>query len=255
MPVTVSELAVAPVKGMRLQYTSEVELGRHGVTGDRDFLVIGDDGTLLLTGRTPALLQVEPAWDRARNVLTLGFPDGDVVQDTPEPGDRVTTRTYDGREISGWIIPGPLGAALSAYLGRPVHLFKRAPEHLGHDDEPVTLMSRASLQALAPEFNGTAPDPRRFRMTITITGTDAWAEHAWQDQQLTIGAVILRVIAPVPRCVVTTRNPDSGRTDARILHALARLRGKNDITFGVWCDILRPGRVQVGDLVLPPGCG
>jgi hypothetical protein len=22
--------------------------------------------------------------------------------------------------------------------------------------------------------------------------------------------------------------------------ALARLRGKNDITFGVWCDIIRP---------------
>jgi uncharacterized protein len=251
-PFTVSELAVAPVKGMRLQCTTEVELGRHGVTGDREFLVIGADGELLLTGRTPALLQVEPAWDRERNVLTLVFPDGDVVQDTPEPGAPATTRTYDGREIPGWIIPGPLGAALSGYLGRPVYLFKRAPEHLGNDDEPVTLMSRASLQALAPEFNGTAPDSRRFRMTITITGTDAWAEHAWRGQKVIIGDVRLRVIAPVPRCVVTTRNPDSGATDARILHALARLRGKNDITFGIWCEILRPGRVQVGDLVIPP---
>jgi uncharacterized protein len=158
---------------------------------------------------------------------------------------------YDGREIPGWIIPGPLGAALSGYLGRPVHLFKRAPEHIGNDDQPVTLMSQASLQALAPELNGAAPDPRRFRMTITITGTDAWAEHAWNGQKVTIGEVIVRVIAPVPRCVVTTRNPESGATDARILHALARLRGNNDITFGVWCEILRPGRIQVGDVVKP----
>jgi uncharacterized protein YcbX len=132
VPVTVSQLAIAPVKGMRLQRASQIQLGRHGVTGDREFLVVGQDGALLLTGRTPALMQIEPTWDRARNVLTLGFPDGDVVQDTPGPGTPATTRMYDGREIPGWIIPGPLGAALSGYLGRPVHLFRRAPEHLGN---------------------------------------------------------------------------------------------------------------------------
>ena len=69
---------------------------------------------------------------------------------------------------------------------------------------------------------------------------------------MAIGEAILRVIAPVPRCVVTTRNPDSGATDVRVLHALARLRGKNDITFGVWCDIIRPGRIHIGDLVTGP---
>jgi hypothetical protein len=249
VPVTVSQLAIAPVKGMRMQSTGEVQLGPHGVTGDREFLATGEDGELLLTGRTPALVHIVPAWDRARNLLALGFPDADVVQDTPEPGASATTRMYDGRQIPGWIIPGPLSAALSGYLGRNVHLFKRAPEHIGHDDQPVTLMSEASLQALAPEFNGTVPDSRRFRMTITVAGTDAWAEHGWPGQQVSIGEVIVRVIAPVPRCVVTTRNPESGATDARILHALARLRGKNDITFGIWCEILRPGRVCVGDAV------
>jgi uncharacterized protein len=252
VPVTVSELAIAPVKGMRLQCTSELQLGQHGVTGDREFLVVGEGGELLLTGRTPELLRIEPTWDRIRNVLTLGFPDGGTVQDTPEPGAAATTRMYDGREIPGWIIPGPLGAALSGYLGRPVQLFKRAPEHFGNDDQPVTLMSQASLQALAAEFNGAVPDPRRFRMTITITGTDAWAEHAWRGHEVTIGEVILRVIDPVPRCVVTTRNPESGATDARILHALARLRGRNDISFGVWCEVLRAGRIHVGDAVMRP---
>lgn len=254
MQVTVSQLAVAPVKGMRMQSTGEVQLGPHGVTGDREFLVIGADGELLQTGQTPALVHIEPAWDRARNLLTLRFPDGDVVRDTPEPGAPAATRMYDGREIPGRIITGPLSAALSGYLGRNVHLLKRAPEHIGHDDQPVTLMSEASLRALAPEFNGTVPDSRRFRMTITIAGTDAWAEHGWSGQQVIIGEVIVRVIAPVPRCVVTTRNPESGATDARVLHALARLRGKNDITFGIWCEILRPGQVCVGDAVtLRPG--
>ena len=51
----------------------------------------------------------------------------------------------------------------------------------------MTLVSEASLKALAPEFNGTAPDPRRFRMTITMTGTDAWAEQGWGGQEVSIG--------------------------------------------------------------------
>jgi uncharacterized protein len=252
VPVTVSRLAIAPVKGMRLLGASEIRLGRHGVIGDREFLVIGEDGTLLLTSRTPALVQVEAAWDRAREVLALRFPDDHVVRDMPRPGACAAIRMYDGREIPGRVIPGPLSAALSGYLGRDVRLFRREPEHIGHDDQPVTLMSEASLEALAPELGGTAPDPRRFRMTITMAGPGAWAEHGWGGQEVAIGEAIVRVIAPVPRCVVTTRNPDSGATDARVLHALARLRGKNDITFGIWCDIIRPGRIHLGDLVTGP---
>lgn len=49
MPATVSQLATAPVKGMRLQCTSEIRLGQSGVIGDREFLVIGQDSKLLLT--------------------------------------------------------------------------------------------------------------------------------------------------------------------------------------------------------------
>ena len=252
MPVTVSELAIAPVKGMRLQRSTEVQLGHNGVSGDREFLVVDDDGKLLLTARNPGLLRIEPSWEPARNLLALRFPDGSVVQDAPGPGTAAVTRMYDGREIPGRVISGPLSTALSGYLGRAVHLFKRAADHLGSDDRPVTLMSGASLHALAAEFSGTVPDPRRFRMTITVTGADPWAEHSWSGQQVTIGDVTLGVLAPVPRCVVTTRNPDSGATDARILHALARLRGKNDITFGVWCETIQPGRIRVGDLVTPP---
>jgi uncharacterized protein len=251
LPVTVSELAIAPVKGMRLQRSAQIQLGHHGVTGDREFLIVDAEGRLLLTARNPGLLQIEPSWDPARNLLALRFPDGSVVQGAPGPGTAAVTRMYDGREIPGQVIPGPLSAALSDYLGRAVHLFRRSADHLGADDRPVTLMSEGSLHALAAEFTGTAPDPRRFRMTITVTGADSWAEHGWSGQQVTIADVTLSVLAPVPRCVVTTRNPESGATDARILHALARLRGKDDITFGVWCEIIQPGHIQVGDPVIP----
>ena len=251
MPVTVSELAIAPVKGMRLQRSTEIQLGRHGVTGDREFLILDEDCKLLLTSRNPGLLRIEPSWEPARNLLALRFPDGRLVEDEPGPGTAAVTRMYDGRKIPGRVISGPLSAALSGYLGRDVHLFRRAADHFGNDDRPVTLMSEASLHAVSAELSGTVPDPRRFRMTVTVKGTGPWAEHNWSGQQVTIGDIALRVLEPVPRCVVTTRNPESGATDARVLHALARLRGKNDITFGVWCEIVRPGRIRVGDLVIP----
>jgi uncharacterized protein YcbX len=252
VPVTVSQLAIAPVKGMRLQRSTAVQLGHHGVSGDREFFIVDAEGKLLTTARNPSLLRIEPSWEPARNLLALRFPDGSVVQDAPGPGGAAVIRLYNGRKIPGRVIPGPLSAALSGYLGRPAHLVKRDAGHLGCDDRPVTLMSEASLHALAAEFNGAAPDPRRFRMTITVTGTAPWAEHIWSGQQVSIGDITLRVLAPVPRCVVTTRNPESGATDARILHALAKLRGKDDITFGVWCEITQPGHIQVGDLVIPP---
>ena len=107
----------------------------------------------------------------------------------------------------------------------------------------------AALAALAPELGGAVPDPRRFRMTIAIDGVDAWAEHGWAGREIVVGAARLRGVDPVPRCVVTTRDPDEGRTDAPVLKALARLRGKDDVTFGLWCDVVEPGTVRIGDEV------
>jgi uncharacterized protein YcbX len=134
-----------------------------------------------------------------------------------------------------------------------VRLLARDAAATGADDFPVTLMSRASLEALAPALDGSVPDPRRFRMTITVDGVDAWEEHGWGGRELAAGDAVLRVADPVPRCVVTTRDPDRGRRDVPTLKALAALRGKDDVTFGVWCTVLAPGTVRVGDAVIPAG--
>ena len=100
-----------------------------------------------------------------------------------------------------------------------------------------------------------AVDGRRFRMTIVVDGVDAWEEHGWNGREVRVGDAVLRVAEPTPRCVVTTRDPDTGRRDAPVLKALAGLRGKDDVTFGVWCDVVAPGRVRVGDptVVAPSG--
>jgi MOSC domain-containing protein len=247
--VTVTRLAIAPVKGLRLAAVDELEIGPTGPVGDRAFLVVDPDNALLLTGRTPALLQVTAR--REDGALTLTFPDGRAVTAVPEPGERAETANYEGRRIAGRLVGGELAEALSEHLQRPVRLLARDAADRGADDAPVTLMSQASLEALAPELDGAVPDPRRFRMTITVDGVDAWEEHGWGGRELAVGGAVLRVTAPVGRCVVTTRDPERGSRDVPTLKALATLRGKDDVTFGVWCEVVSTGRVRVGDSVAP----
>jgi uncharacterized protein YcbX len=246
----VAALAIAPVKGMRLVGVDEVELVARGAVGDRVFAVIGADDGLALTSRNPALVQVVPSYDAARGTLRLRFPGGREVEDAVDGGAAAVTHAYDGRELPGRVVDGALAAAVSEHLGKPVRLLALDPRTQGADDFPVSMMSTASLHALSRHL-GSGTDGRRFRMTLTIDGVEPWEEHGWSGREVAVGEALLRVVDPVPRCVVTTRDPDDGRRDAPVLKALAQLRGKDDVTFGVWCEVLRPGTVRRGDAVSP----
>ena len=239
MSATVTRLAIAPVKGMRVSAPDALDIGPSGPAGDRAFLVVDDENGLLLSTRTPALLQVAAGWDG--DTLALTFPGGRVVAAAPELGapgrDRELRGTPHLRAARG----GRARRRAVRSPAAPGAVLARDPQDRGADDAPVTLMSEASLSALG------VPDGRRFRMTITIDGIDAWEEHGWGGRELAAGDAVLRVTEPVPRCVVTTRQPDSGRRDAPTLKRLAELRGKGDVTFGVWCEVVAPGRVRVGD--------
>jgi uncharacterized protein YcbX len=179
----------------------------------------------------------------AGGTLSLTFPDGSVVRAVPEPGAPATTANYAGRPIRGHLVDGPLSEAVAEHLGRPAQLLMLDPAERAADDAPVTLMSAASLAALG------VPDARRFRMTVAIDGTTAWEEHGWGGREIAVGAAMLRGGDPVGRCVVTTRDPETGRRDEPTLKTLATLRGKDDVTFGIWCDVVDGGSVRVGDPV------
>jgi uncharacterized protein len=61
---------------------------------------------------------------------------------------------------------------------------------------------------------------------------------------------VIRVGGPVPRCVVTTRDPDLGFRDFDSLREIKAYRGLRDgkeIDFGMYADVEEPGVVRVGD--------
>jgi uncharacterized protein len=247
---TVGALHVAPVKGLQIVGVDAVDVRAAGAVGDRAFHVREADGTIASTTRNPRLLQVVPAWDAARGELSLAFPDGTRVAGPVEHGAAVTTAFWDRRPVAGRVVEGPFGAALSEYAGRPLALVARDDRESGGDVQPMSLMSSASLRALGAALGGEV-DGRRFRMTITIDGAPPWEEHGWVGREVRAGDAVLRVDSLCERCVVTTRDPESGRTDAPVLRALADLRGRDDVTFGLWCDVVAPGRVRVGDEIAP----
>ena len=133
-----------------------------------------------------------------------------------------------------------------------------AAEEFGHI-ELVAATIKTMLTAASPVDDGKAPkaslaalavpDARRFRMTIAIDGAQAWEEHGWTGREIAVGDAVLRGADPVGRCVVTTRDPDTGSADQPTLKALARLRGKHDVTFGIWCEVVAPAAIRVGDPV------
>ncbi len=245
----VAALAIAPVKGMRTVACDELELASAGPVGDRAFHVRDAGGSIALTMRNPRLVQVVPAWDGRE--LALAFPDGRRVAAEVARGERVTTAFYDGREVEGRVVEGPFAAALSEFLGRAVALVAHDDGVTGGDDHPVTLWSDGSLAAVSAALDGADVDARRFRMTIGVDGARAWEEDGWAGGEVTVGAATLRVAAPTERCVVTMRDPYDGHGDLPVLRALAGLRGKRDVCFGVWCDVAAPGVVRVGDAVTP----
>src|SRR4051794_39210695 len=141
MAVTVSRLALAPVKGLRLMPAEELELSPTGPVGDRAFVVVDDERKLRMTTRTPKLLQVQPAFDPSSGELRLRFPGGGEAAAVPEPAERAEVRMYNGRPVTGDLVEGPLAEALTEHLGRPTALVALDPAQTGADDAPVTLMS------------------------------------------------------------------------------------------------------------------
>ena len=251
----VAWLSVAPVKGLALVDAHEVELGPHGAEDNRRFFLVTDRGRRYGVLEDGRLLQVRPEWDPARWWLALRFPDGSVAQGVVELGEPLVSDLYD-RALPAHEVCGPWSRALSDFLGRPVRL-ARAEKPTGAVDRPrgpVSLVSEASLEELGRRAGYEGPvDGRRFRMLVGVGGVGPHEEDEWCGRAVALGDAAVRILEPVARCVITTRDPDTGERDLDTLRAIREYRGtprgKKYVDFGVFGDVVEPGRVRVGDRV------
>jgi uncharacterized protein len=258
MRARVAWISVAPVKGLALVQREEVLLERFGVRENRRFHLIGADGRLLNGKQLGELFQVAAEWDEDTRTLALRFPDGSRLAGEVELGQTVTTSFYGRRQVDGRLVVGPWAEALSSFVDQPLRLVEPTKPGGGLDRGAgaVSLLSTASLEALRTAANTDDPvDPRRFRMLFGVEGVGPHEEDSWLGRQIRVGAATVHLRGNVGRCVVTSRDPDSGARTLPTLDVLADYRGDVETTeplpFGVWGEVVEPGRVRLGDPVEP----
>lgn len=254
---TVSWLSVAPVKGLALTQRDELMLEPFGALENRRFHLLDENGKFVngLTRLERSLFPVVPRWDPDADRLSLTFPDGSVVEGLVELGEPVSTWFYDRGE-PGRVVNGPWAKALSDYAGRALRLARTdAPGRaVDRSDGSVSLVSDESVDELARRAGVAAADVRRFRMLVGVRGGRPHLEDTWIGRDVRVGHAVVRVHEQVARCAITTKNPDTGERDLdtlRVIKTYRGLRGTKHLDFGVYGEVVTPGRVRVGDPIEP----
>jgi uncharacterized protein YcbX len=207
--LTVAELWRYPVKGLRGERLERLEVSADGAPGDRSLAVVDERG--IVTGRRKQRMIGLPA--------TLGADGEPLIDGAPW---RSAESAAAIREVAG----------RSAKLTRPIG---------GHeyDAAPILLLTDGSVAQLGY-------DRRRFRPNIYVEGADGPVEQSWIGSRVRIGELLLAAREPCERCVITTIDPDTIEVD---LEVLKRTRAELGGDMGVYCTVVEPGAVAVGDRV------
>jgi uncharacterized protein YcbX len=251
---TVTRLWVTAVKGTRLRAVDAIELEAGGARGNRRFFVI-DDRDRMVNGKVIGALQsVVASFDERSGRLEFEFPDGSRVEDEVRLGAPVAAKFFS-RQSEGRLVDGPWASALSGRLGQPLRLVSAGSAVDRGAVGAASLISRASLERLARQADVDTIDARRFRMLIEVDGVPAHAEDGWVGGEVRVGEALIQFEGHVGRCLITSLDPDSGKSDLPTLDLLRAYRGDMPTTeplpFGIHGRVLEPGAVRIGDPVAP----
>jgi uncharacterized protein YcbX len=253
--VSVRALAVTPVKGTRLRDVDSVALDRSGVRENRRFFLIDDRDRMVNGKHVGELTTVVADYSDPDRRLRLAFPDGRVLEDDVRHDGAVSARFYSG-VLEGRLVSGEWSEALSAHAGQSLRLVEAGDE--GAVDRgaagAASLISRASIRRLAEVADEDDVDVRRFRMLIEVDDVDAHEEDGWVGRTVRVGEALIGFDGHVGRCLITSRDPDTGTIDLPTLEILREYRGEMETTeplpFGIYGRVLEPGTIRVGDLVV-----
>ena len=115
------------------------------------------------------------------------------------------------------------------------------------DAYPLLVMTTNSLNRLQQVTKGTVIDERRFRPNLVIDADELEAdfiEEQWRDRFLEIGDTIIKLTLPCPRCVMTTIAFQDLEKAPQIMRALVQ---KNHHKLGIYGQVIKPGKIQIGD--------
>jgi uncharacterized protein YcbX len=256
LTAVITALSTTPIKGLRVVAREELMLTEVGAADNRCFFLIDDRDRMVNGKLIGALTAVVADYDVEREHLSLHFPDGHRVAAEVRAGGPIETQFFSSRTTAQLVL-GPFSEALSEHAACRLRLVRADPRRGAVDRGPrgaVSLISEASLQRLS-ELAGAAVDPRRFRMLAEVAGFRAHGEDALVGHRARVGEALIAFHGHVGRCLITGRDPETGDADLPTLDLLASYRqglGTTEpLPFGVYGEVLEPGRVKLGDPVCP----
>jgi hypothetical protein len=156
-------------------------------------------------------------------------------------------KTYRGKEHDRLHLLRDAADAQACAQERGVAVEVRRGEHF-FDDAPISILVDEWLREL-DAYLGYNIEWERFRPNFFVRACEGSAdpvplEQTLADARLQLGTVRLRVRSPIERCVTVTYHPLGETSDPQILRFLAAQR---NAWMGIYCDVLEPGIVAVGD--------
>ena len=283
--LTLTQINIFPVKSLDGYSPKTAIVERRGLQYDRRWMITDLDG-LFMTQRT-----------NGRMALLKAVVENDVLTifEKENPQNQVKIPVYTdlsryfregglkNQDVVVWddtvtssVISAEANAFLSDFLNKkcqlvtmPLTTDRRVDEKYNRgndvvsfaDGYPFLIIGEASLEELNKKVSERKPDEaplsmRRFRTNFIFSGGQPFEEDLYQNFK--IGDVDFVGVKPCARCVLTTRDPDTGTKGKEPLDTLAQFRQLgNKILFGqnvVWNDQAWTSAavavVKVGDVIV-----
>jgi len=263
-----------PVKSMMGEELNAADVTERGLAGDRAYALVDSSDGKVASAKNPR------KWPNLFD-CRASFPE--PVHRGGVPPVRITLP--DGRTVTS--TDSDANQALSAVVGRPVTLATSAPQGVQFEEywpdidglafretvtdlplafgaphgtffdyAPIHLLTTATLDRLRDLYSTGRFEVRRFRPNIVVTlesGEKDFVEFRWVGKTLAIGSEVqLQIVAPCPRCVMTTLMQGDLPYDSGILRTIAlhtpRMPfasfGEFTANVGVYAKVLRGGTIR-----------
>lgn len=275
---SVAELRRYPVKSMLGESVLAADVDARGLPHDRELTLVHRDTGKVASAKNPrmwrALLALSAHATPAAVRITL--PDGKALWSTDaDVDDRLSELlarpvVLTGRPPAGAVLDRArpeevLSDGVTAAVSVEVStLGGAAPEGTFFDFAPLHLITTSTLRSIGASSPHGTVEVERYRPNIVVdTAGPGFVENDWLGRDLRIGErLTLRVIARSPRCAIPTlehgglpRDTEALRVPAARNRVIPLDGADPQPCAGVYAQVLRPGRIAVGDrlVVLPDG--
>ena len=235
----IKSLHIYPIKSGQGVDLGGAEVRARGLAGDRRFMLVDASGKFITQRQNPKLAQMQVEITDAG--ISISLPNNEpLLASFPGSADRKEVTVWRNT-VDAALVSGAINAALSSWLGQEAALvymddkaerlasekWTSAPSPVSFaDGYPILITTTASLAALNNhilEQGGAAVPMTRFRPNIVVDCDTPWAEDEWR--QIKIGGVVLDLVKPCTRCIMTGIDQSTGaKTGRAVLQALKTLR-------------------------------